>query len=208
MSEHRREDYIDQHKERLNYMPWLYFKLKPKHFSWAEPWQRSIHKALSTLETVTLSASAFISSKANIFAEPGRPIVIDTNSYIAADTFIHGPVNIGKYVAINHGCSLDGGSRGIIIGDYTRIANHCSIYAFNHEIAPDQMIKNQTTSSRGIIIGEDVWIGARVGIVDGVTIANHAVVGMNSMVTRDVPAYAIVAGNPAKIIGDRRERKS
>jgi len=58
------------------------------------------------------------------------------------------------------------------------------------------------------VLFEDVWIGARCGIVDGVTIGNHAVVGMNSTVTKDVPDYAIVAGSPARIIGDRRDKDS
>ena len=56
------------------------------------------------------------------------------------------------------------------------------------------------------MIGDDVWIGAHCTITDGVTIGEGAVVGANSVVTRDVPAYAIVAGVPARVIGDRRKR--
>jgi acetyltransferase-like isoleucine patch superfamily enzyme len=50
-------------------------------------------------------------------------------------------------------------------------------------------------------------VGANAGITDGVRIGDHAVVGMGAVVTRDVPAYAIVAGAPARVIGDRRERR-
>ncbi|HCE39958.1 MAG TPA: acyltransferase, partial [Alcanivorax sp.] len=57
--------------------------------------------------------------------------------------------------------------------------------------------------SRGIRIGRDVWLGARAGVVDGVTIGDHAVVGMGAVVTRDVPPWTIVAGNPARPIGRR-----
>lgn len=51
----------------------------------------------------------------------------------------------------------------------------------------------------GVRIGEDVWIGAGAGVTDGVTIGEHAVVGMHAVVTRDVPAWAIVAGVPARV---------
>ncbi|MCV6626622.1 MAG: hypothetical protein OIF38_11030, partial [Cellvibrionaceae bacterium] len=58
--------------------------------------------------------------------------------------------------------------------------------------------------SSGIRLGKGVWLGAKVGVVDGVSIGDHAVVGMNALVSKDVPAYAIVAGNPGRPIGDRR----
>ena len=61
--------------------------------------------------------------------------------------------------------------------------------------------------SDGIVIGEDVWIGANVCVTDGVRIGDHAVVGMGAVVTRDVPAWAVAAGNPAQVIGDRRTWK-
>lgn len=199
-------DYTSQHKKRLSWMPWLYYSLKPKHLSWAQPWQQAWQQELSQLETVKIAANCFIAPEAHLFAEPGRDITIDEGSFIAAECFIHGPINIGKQVAINHGCSLDGGSRGITIGDHTRIANNVKIYAFNHGMSPERPIAVQPTTSKGVNIGEDVWIGAGVGIVDGITIGNHAVIGMNAMVTKDVPDWAIVAGNPAIVIGDRRDK--
>ncbi|MGL4833062.1 MAG: DapH/DapD/GlmU-related protein, partial [Shewanella sp.] len=67
-------------------------------------------------------------------------------------------------------------------------------------------IYKQPAQSTGIIIGNDVWIGAQAGIVDGVTIGDHAVIGMGCIVTKDVPDWAIVAGNPARVIGDRRDK--
>ena len=67
-------------------------------------------------------------------------------------------------------------------------------------------IYQQPVTSKGIYIGKDVWIGAQAGLVDGITIGDHAVIGMGCIVTKDVPDYAIVAGNPAKVIGDRRNK--
>ncbi|MGB0893506.1 MAG: acyltransferase [Parashewanella sp.] len=187
-------------------MPWLYFTLKPKHKSWALSWQQQVQTELMQLETILIGERCFIAPEANLFAEPNRTIHIGDQCMIAADSFIHGPLVIGDEVAINHGCSIDGGKSGIKIGHRTRIANSVTIYAFNHGMAPDMPIYQQTNSSKGIIIGEDVWIGAQAGIVDGVSIGSHAVIGMGAVVTKNVPNYAIVAGNPAKIIGDRREK--
>lgn len=61
-------------------------------------------------------------------------------------------------------------------------------------------IYQQPVRSQGIEIGKDVWLGAHVGVKDGIKIGNHAVVGMNSIVTKDVESAHVVAGNPAKFI--------
>lgn len=199
-------DYQSQHKQRLSYMPWLYFNLKPKLMSWAKPWQQQIQAELVQLETVTIGNNCFIAPNSHIFAEPGRDIILGDSCMIAADCFLHGPITLGNEVAINHSCSIDGGRAGVTIGSQTRIANNVTIYAFNHGMSPNTPIYQQSNSSKGIIIGEDVWIGANAGIVDGVQIGDHAIIGMNAMITKDIPAYAIMAGNPAKQIGDRRDK--
>ncbi|MDD8059533.1 MULTISPECIES: acyltransferase [Shewanella] len=199
-------DYQTQHKKRLSWMPWLYFSLKPKHRQWAKPWQDEIQQQLRLLETIQIGEQCFIAPQAQLFAEPGRDIKMGNQCMISADVFMHGPITLGNEVAINHGCSLDGGRHGIHIGHQTRIANNVTIYAFNHGMSPTQPIYQQAATSKGIIIGEDVWIGAQAGIVDGVTIGNHAVIGMGCIVTKDVAEYAIVAGNPARVIGDRRDK--
>lgn len=205
--ENSAEFYRQQHKLRLSYMPWLYATLKPAHKKWAEAWQTEVQNYFQTMETIQIGKNCFIAPEAKLFAEPGRPIVIGDNSFIAADAVIHGPVTIGNSVSINHHVTMDGGSKGIYIGDNTRIAAYCQLYAFNHGMQPDKLISAQSTTSLGIYIGCDVWLGANVGVVDGVTIANSAVVGMGSQITRDINEYNIVAGNPARLIGDRRDKK-
>jgi acetyltransferase-like isoleucine patch superfamily enzyme len=197
------EIYREQHKQRLSYMPWLYHSLKPAHRHWAEAWQHELQQQLMALETVRFGERCFVAPQARIFAEPGRDIEVGSGSQIAADCFLHGPIRLGESVSINQGVIMDGGRAGIEIGDHTRIAARCTLYAFNHGMAAHALIRDQPVSSRGIRIGRDVWIGANVGIVDGVTIGDGAIVGMGSVVTRDVAAYTLVAGNPARLIRSR-----
>jgi acetyltransferase-like isoleucine patch superfamily enzyme len=156
---------------------------------------------------VHFGADCFVASSVHIFAEPGRDVSIGDGCHIGAEVFMHGPIELGDGVAINARSHLDGGSAGIRIGDQTRIAPSVQLFAFNHGIDAADLIKDQPVVSDGIVIGEDVWIGANVCVTDGVRIGDHAVVGMGAVVTRDVPAWAVAAGNPARVIGDRRTWK-
>lgn len=195
--------YREQHQHRLNYMPWLYWSLKPKNRIWAEQWQQDCQNYLREMETVEIGENCFISPLAHIFAEPGRKITIGNNCFIAADCTLHGPLDIGNEVAINHHCILDGGRVGIKLHDQVRIAAYCHLYAFDHGMDIHEPIYKQAVRSQGIEVGRDVWLGAHVGVKDGVKIGEHAVVGMHSMVTKDVAEKVIVAGNPAKFIRHR-----
>jgi acetyltransferase-like isoleucine patch superfamily enzyme len=197
------DSYRQQHKLRLSYMPWLYANLKPIHREWAEAWQEEWQAYLCQMETIVIGKNCFIVPEARLFAEPGRPIILGDNTFIAADCILHGPITLGRDVSINHHVTLDGGRSGIRIGDDTRIAAYVCAYAFNHGMNANEPIRDQPVTSKGIDIGRDVWIGANAGIVDGVTIGDGAVIGMGSLVTKTVAPYTKVAGNPAKLIGKR-----
>lgn len=199
------DPYRAQHQRRLSHMPWLWDALKPRQQQWAVPWQAALQAELCRLEQVTLGADGFIAPEAAIFAEPHRDIVIGDRFRIAAGVFLHGPIRCGDDVSLNVGVTIDGGRAGVTIGSDCRIASHVSIYAWNHGIAPDAPVRTQPVTSLGVRLGQDVWVGTRACIRDGVTVGDHAVIGMGSVVTRDVPAWAIVGGSPARIIGDRRE---
>ena len=101
----------------------------------------------------------------------------------------------------------------IKIGKYCSIAHNCTFILSQHDItrlstsiAPTMLFdhkqgRNNSSFSRGdIIIENDVWIGANVTILDNITIHNGAVIAAGSVVTKDVPAYSVVGGNPAKVI--------
>jgi acetyltransferase-like isoleucine patch superfamily enzyme len=188
-------------------MPWLYHRAKPEVHAWAIPWQHALHLELEALENVRIDGSAFVAPSAHLFAEPHRLISIGVRASVAAECFVHGPVELGDESSLNARVTLDGGRAGIRIGPRCRIATGVAMFAFDHGIAPDAPVLSQPVRSRGIVLGEDVWVGANAGITDGVTVGDHAVVAMGAVVTRDVPPYAIVGGVPARVIGDRRESK-
>lgn len=187
-------------------MPWLYFNAKPEIRAWAVPWQHAIHARLMSLEHVFIHEDAFIAPSARIFAEPNRPVRIGAFASVAAECFVHGPVTLGESASLNPRVTVDGGRAFVRIGRDTRIATGTTVFAFDHGLDPDALVRTQPVRSLGIEIGEDVWIGANAGITDGVRIGDHAVVGMGAVVTRDVDPYLIVGGVPARAIGDRRTR--
>lgn len=108
-------------------------------------------------------------------------------------------IDIGTFVFIGRGCEFDVMER-VSVGDHTQIAPGCFITDHNHGTAADLRIDQQTCVVGPVIIGRDVWLGARVTVLAGVTIGDGAVVAAHAVVTKDVPPMAIVAGVPAKIL--------
>lgn len=121
----------------------------------------------------------------------------------------------------------------ICIGDNCSIGAYCHISAFNHiSIGNNVLIgkwasivdnnhgftdyatlllpplKRSIVSKGPIVIGDNVWIGDKVTILSGVTIGNNSVIAANTVVTKDVPAFSIVAGNPGKVIKKNGENKN
>jgi acetyltransferase-like isoleucine patch superfamily enzyme len=200
----REQELVAQHKERMAFMPWLYFSAPPHVRAWADLWQREVHARFMRRERVDLHPECFVAEQANLFAEPHREIVVHAGASVAAHAFVHGPVELGAHASVNPYVALDGGRAGIVIGEGTRIATRASLFAFDHGIAPDAQVREQPVRSLGIRVGRDVWIGAHAVVTDGVRIGDHAVVGAGAVVTHDVPDYAIVVGVPARVMGDRR----
>lgn len=89
----------------------------------------------------------------------------------------------------------------IHIGDHSRIGAHCFISWDVSILDRDyHAIDGKQEITKPVIIGDRVWIGCRAIILKGVTIGDDAVVAAGSVVTRDVPAHAVVGGNPARIL--------
>jgi len=115
-----------------------------------------------------------------------------------------GSIKIGADCSINPGCILYGHG-GLTIGSHVRIAAQTIIVPANHIFAdPDRLIRDQGESRAGIRIGDDVWLGARVTVLDGVTISNGCVIGAGSVVTASTEPYGVYVGVPAKLVKYRR----
>ncbi len=103
---------------------------------------------------------------------------------------------IGADCSINYGVSI-GCTKSIVLGARCRLGPYVMIVdsAF-HEL----LDRSKRPPSQPVIIGDDVWLGAKCSVMPGVTIGRGAVVGTAAVVTSDVPAFAVVAGVPARII--------
>jgi maltose O-acetyltransferase len=109
-----------------------------------------------------------------------------------------GTVEIGEGAFINYGCS-------IAASQLVRIGPHCSIGTYVimmdndfHRLEPER--RNERPESLPIILEENVWLGARVIVLRGVTIGAGSAIGAGSVVTRDIPPRSLAVGVPAKVI--------
>ncbi len=107
-------------------------------------------------------------------------------------------LRVGKNVLIQQCCTFFDRC-GITIGDNTFIAPKVNLITINHPADPT---KRSCTYGAPITIGRNVWIGIASTVLPGVTIGDNSILGANSVVTHDVPPNTIVAGSPARKIGD------
>lgn len=110
-----------------------------------------------------------------------------------------GTLSIGRGTFINRGAAL-AAARSVRIGEDCLIGEWVSVLDTDfHPVHADAPI-----AVAPVAIGRNVWLGNRATVLRGVTIGDHAVVGAGAVVTRDVPARAIVVGNPARVVGTVR----
>lgn len=119
------------------------------------------------------------------------------------ETGYNGHVTIGdnSYVGV---FSILNGQGGLTIGNNVLIGGHSHIVAGNHDYADiDTPINQQGFVSHGIVIQDNVWLGAGVKVMDGVTIGEGSIVAAGAVVTKDIEPFTIVGGVPAKLISKR-----
>ncbi|MFC8142711.1 acyltransferase [Streptomyces paradoxus] len=148
---------------------------------------------------VRLGEDCFVAESAAVYPDV---LHLGDRSYIAAQAYVTGEIRTGADCTVNPFTVVRG---SVTLGDGVRIGAHTSLLAFNHGFAPGLPVHRQPVTSRGITVGDDVWIGSHVVVVDGVTIGDHCVIGAGAVVTKDLPAWTVAAGNPARRIRDRRE---
>ncbi|GAA2847847.1 acyltransferase [Nonomuraea rubra] len=180
---------------KFDFCPWLFWD----HATEEDRRAQELHQA-GLRERIGLDASGkvFISPLAAVHTDRLR---MGDFCYLAAHAYVTDDVSMGEDCTVNPYAVVRG---RIELGDAVRIGAHTSLLGFNHGTAPDRPVFRQPITSKGIRVGDDVWIGSNVVVLDGVTIGDHAIIGAGSVVTKDVPAWAMVAGNPARPLRDRR----
>lgn len=126
----------------------------------------------------------------------GKKVNIQPKAMIANN------VSIGDYSGVGTKCLIQG---NVVIGDHVMMGLEVLIYTQNHNFSNvDINIVEQVFSlERGVKIGNNVWSGAKVIILSGVTIGEVSVIGADSVVSKDVPLFTIFAGNSGKVVKNR-----
>ena len=161
---------------------------------------------------IEIDPSAHISCLADIEdSTRGTRIIFGPGVFV--DSFVKikpaggaGDLVIGRNSVINSGCVIYTGN-GVIIGEGVAIAANCVLAPVNHEFqCKKHTIREQgfRPSKGGIIIEDDVWIGAGAVLLDGTILRKGCVIGAMSLVRGEVSAYSIHAGNPLSLLGWRR----
>lgn len=141
---------------------------------------------------ICLRFRTWLASK--IFLQAGHDIKVSRNVRFGSGK----NVVIGSYSGLNVGCWI---GNDTIIGNDVMFGPEVSILSGGHnfERTDIPMREQGATPRKPVVIGDDVWIGTRVIILPGIQIGSHSIIGAGSVVTKDIPEYAVVAGNPATI---------
>ncbi len=182
-----------------DFCPWKFWKeaTAEQH---AE--QLAFQDSLLKSGTVKFGTQVFVSPLAGFVP---TQVTIGDSSYIAGYAYVTDKVSIGTRSTVNPYAVVRG---EVQLGDGVRIGSHACILGFNHNADdPTRPIYTQGTSAKGITIGDDVWIGSHAVILDGVKVGSHSIIAAGAIVVKEVPEYSVVAGNPARILRDRRNPK-
>lgn len=137
-------------------------------------------------------------------------VILGGNNAISRGCTFIGEVELGKYTTIGERSILHGGK--IKLGNFCQLGPNTSIYSIDHAIDYITIYNNKRLfgselkekSTEGKVdIGHGVWVGHGSCILKNVTIGNGSIIGAYSVVTKDIPAYSIVVGNPSRIIRKR-----
>ncbi len=161
--------------------------------------------------TIIADPTARISALADIEdSVRGTRIVI--GAYCVIDSFVKfkpaggsGDVEMGHHTVLNAGCVLYTGN-GIVIGNHVSVAANCVFAPVNHAFRDRSILIQQQgfeVGKGGIVVEDDVWIGAGCILLDGTILRRGCVIGAMSLVRGEIPAYSIQAGNPLRLMGWR-----
>ena len=164
---------------------------------------KGIYYIGTSLKRIYLHAWRYVNKQR--FAECGENVYLEEGS-----TFSNDKIHIGNNVNIRKYCILQSGKAHIYIGNNVMITAFTTINAGNHRVdivgkvmKEIKMEEKLPENDKDIIIEDDVWIGQKATILNGVRIGRGSVIGGGAVVTKDVPPYSIYTGVPEKKIRRR-----
>ena len=119
-----------------------------------------------------------------------------------------GRITLGRHVTCLTGVTFNSMS-AIEVGDHTAFGDGCYVQDNDHGTAPGTPVMQQPSVAEPIVIGVDVWFGARCVVLKGVVVGDHAVIGAGSVVVKAIPADTVAVGvpcRPIKMRGEPRKR--
>ena len=174
----------------------------------------NIRKTLQRFLVPPFFVSIYYLAKYGCKVSPRAEVELSKNLKIGSGTEIgsysklkatEGELTIGEDVSIANGCFIAAEGGGVTIGDHTMFGPNVSVigndYLYDRLDVP---VVTQGKTSQGIVIGNDVWIGAGCTILDGVEIGDQCIVSPHSVVSTSIPPRQIVSGNPARLVFERR----
>ncbi len=186
-------------RQRFEFCPWFFAGEATE----AEKAGQAVHQqGLKAAAWTEVGSSSYLAPSASITGWPNAHLVLGDRCFVAAHAYVTDAVRLGNDCTLNPFATLRGKIEG---GDGVRIGAYACIVGFNHGFADtSRPICKQPHTSKGIVLGDDIWIGAHATIMDGVRVGSHSIVAAGAIVTKDVPDYAIVGGNPARVIRLRK----
>jgi acetyltransferase-like isoleucine patch superfamily enzyme len=163
----------------------------------------------TTYPNVSMHWSARVDSSTQLRVTDGGRLMIGPGAFIACHCEIvvqGGVIAIGPRSFIGRGSTITA-KESVRLGSDVLVAEYVTIRDQQHRIDSLEAVANAGYVTAPIVIGDDVWIGAKASVFLGSSIGDHAVIGAHSMVKGDVPAAAVAIGTPARVLR-YRERKS
>jgi acetyltransferase-like isoleucine patch superfamily enzyme len=153
--------------------------------------------------------NVFVGDGVVVYADTGGgPVTLGDRVYLNEGVRIvtahGGSVSFGDDAHVQPGCYFMAFHGSIRVGRHAQIAPNCAFYPYEHGTEPGRPIHEQPLHSKGDIeIADDAWLGYGVVVLSGVSIGAGAVVGAGSVVTKSIPAGAVAAGSPARVVRGR-----
>ncbi len=167
--------------------------------------------AVISLPNLLLDNNVYIAHNVQIMQDrEGGAVILNSKVTIHNGAVLHtgleGSIHLDSESSVHAGCQLKAYVEPIIIGKGVMLGPNVALYSYDHGMDASLTIREQPFISKGPIrIDDEVWIGTGAIVLSGVSISEGAVIAAGSVVTKDVPAGAIVAGNPARVLKFRHE---